>query len=175
MPESTQSNLSFLDVICCAMGGMVILAVIFSIIKNPIQIPVKNEFILIEATSKGGKEPMGVIITRNGARYAILPGDASEADLSEHCSSLNSWIATDGEATKLYLEIREPASGDWYFEIFRSDWQSDQKADADARLTLTRIDAWTKQGAYVFENVPNDNEASLNAPGSHSISYLITM
>ena len=70
------SSMSFLDVLCGAMGGMGVLAVIFSIVKNPVKLPNKDEFILITVESVRAQGRVGVLIeTPDGQAHAAYPAE----------------------------------------------------------------------------------------------------
>lgn len=115
-------SMSFLDVLCSAMGGMIVLAVIFSVIKNPSAMPKSREFILVELLCKKDHD-MGLEITApNGMEYAILRNDASDRLQGMSTGMTCRGGLSDAKAATLYLEIREPAVGKWLICPYFADW-----------------------------------------------------
>lgn len=165
--RGTGLGMSFLDVLCSAMGGMIVLAVIFSIIKNPTMVPKTREFILLQVPCKEDQKLGLMVTTPTGQQHAILPNDPSD-DLGSAATGL---LCRLGEVSGnpiskniLYVEIREPAIGVWRFQPYFVDWAP--RGVAAASVGEVRI--WTSNGPLTTKEAKDGQpvqERSLPATG----------
>ncbi len=139
-------GLSFLDVLCSAMGGAVVLAVIFATIKNPVQLPISDEFILIEIVSThpaGTDQPFRIpgsglrVTPPRGETWTVdlLPGYT--AGLDEFAESVTVWegaaqTSDNGYRRSVtYAIIRRPVGGTWELRPTMVRWRQ-RTSHADA-------------------------------------------
>lgn len=168
MARSNNMTMSFLDVLCSAMGGMIVLAVIFSVVKNPVPIPKLNEFILLSVDLPGGGSELGMVIQGpQQKRCAVVSGREAEASrvlAASATGGVRSWIVkTAGEdRTRFFVEIREPISGLWVFRPYMLSWAGKGLDEAK----IERVEAWTKNGPVKF-GAGSQDEALAN-PGDQS-------
>lgn len=139
-------GMSFLDVLCSAMGGMIVLAVIFSVIKNPTMVPKTREFIMLQIPCKEDHKLGLMVTTPTGKQHTILPNDSADylgpAATSLVCRLGQSQAKADLTSNILYVEIREPAVGVWKFQPYFADW-------APGGLTVANVGevkVWTSNG-----------------------------
>jgi len=166
-------GMSLLDVISCALGAAVILAVIFSRIQTPIPSPVAGEFILVEVEYRGEAE-LGFRIETAGREVPIIPvsrnqqgvGHILEAEgLSE---SVEYRRVTDTQAPRVtvtYLLIEAPAAGLWKIEPFFYDFSEmvlRVKDELSSRVQSTTVNIWTRQG---LECCDESSPLELDSPG----------
>lgn len=149
---------SFLDVLCSAMGGMIVLAVIFSIVKNPTLVPKAGEFLFVVVDGAGGQELGLIVTTPTGFQKSIRPGDRKDL-LGEAASEV---IARHGRtadgAMRLFVEIREPAVGPWVVEPYFADYAP---GTSDA-ASVAGIRVWTHEGP-LEDALGNGNRPSSSA------------
>lgn len=141
MPRSRVAiGLSFLDVLCCAMGGAVVLAVIFSTIKKPVLVPLSDEFILIEMVVSRPADESRADVWIPGPGLRVIPpsGEAAVIDLTtgkasdgvlvdEAPGGVGIWEArassdADGDSTVVYAVVRQPIAGRWEFRPTMTRW-----------------------------------------------------
>lgn len=144
----TAVSLSFLDVFCCAMGAMVLLAVIFAIVKYPVELPLRGDFILLEITAEGTNHELGALVTTpRNTTYAIMENASLEASgegihggIHSYCGSTNG--EEEGMKRIFFLEIRDPMEGSWHFRPYCVDWKRGDKPG----VTVKSLRVWNRDG-----------------------------
>lgn len=133
-------SMSFLDVLCSAMGGVVVLAVIFSLIKNPVIVPKRGEFILIEVEAQG-KPALGLTVrTPEGHQYALVPMQPIDLPAAE--GGVTCTQGHTAKQTRFYVEIRNPQVGSWQLRPYLVNWEG--KDFKNAKINAVRV--WTRNG-----------------------------
>lgn len=170
MQKPGQLSLSFLDLLCSAMGGMVVLAVIFSVIKNPILVPQVGEFILIELEVDKRRE-IGFLIESPADRtLAVLPNqpETDIAPFSDASEGIRCWQGrneNNGTLTlqRVFLEVRTPIRGTWVFRPFVVDWDQNLNGTSNqaGSTQFKVIGIWTGQGPG---KLPENKATSAIAP-----------
>lgn len=128
------------------MGGAILLAVIFSIVKHPVQIPVRGEFILLRLETSGPPHLMGLRVrTPAGLELAAFETPTAASPPID----VQFWRGIEGDADPrhvLYVEIRDPMEGAWLLQPYMADYRG-----ASEYTTITDVAIWTKDGRLVCE------------------------
>lgn len=156
-------GLSFLDVLCSAMGAMVILAVIFSIVENPVVVPKLGDFILVRARAQANGVLGVVIQTPVGDTVAIHPTSHAghAAILGDAATSARCWSGSIDDVgvgvRVVYLEVRDPMVGKWWFRPYPVSYSAKKPSDT----VIVEFEAWTRN------SVPGAKESpvTMAAPG----------
>lgn len=198
-------GLSFIDVLCCAMGGAVVLAVVFSTIKNPVLVPLSDEFILIEmvVNTPADEERSGVWIPGPGLRVIPPLGEAAVIDLTtgkstdgilvdEALGGVGIWEArvkseADGGSTVVYAIVRQPIAGKWEFRPTMTRWP---RADFGWENRFQREAMPAERLGGTLEVLPESirvwtrdgervlegmNKVSISTPGSSNGRFIIEL
>lgn len=120
-------NISFLDLICSAMGGAVVLAVIFSIVQNPVQVPIREEFILCRVDyDLAGAQPGIRVIAPTGESATGAPLGGAEWSHIVAETRVEAWrgetVVTGESRGTLTVFLSEPIPGVWKLQPFMSDF-----------------------------------------------------
>lgn len=184
MSRNYSIGLSLLDIIGCALGGSVVLAVIFSVIRIPPPPRAPDEFILVqvqgvwqEGEAKGENlDDYGLIgfyvRAPNGKAVVIPPIDmsvgearkflVSEIGVATDVQLVSGW-APDLEAHTTYLSISQPSIGEWQITPYYFDFPKwligPSMAERPATFQGLKIEYWT---AHVAPD-PDANEPELPA------------
>lgn len=134
--------LAFLDVLCAAMGAAIVMAVLHMSIKKPIQLPLSEEFILLEITTAldpayteripgpglrvvpptGKKDTVDLLSGPDHEDDTILGSAASIARIWEGGAAPAT--GTGARTTVIYVEIREPVAGTWELRPTMTRWRN---------------------------------------------------
>jgi hypothetical protein len=168
-------GLSLLDVISCALGAAVLLAVIFSRIETPTPSPVAGEFILVEV-NYNGEADLGFIVETSGKTTVVVPEYKNKQspgyfleseDLSESVEYRSVTDARDPAVNSVYLVIEAPASGIWKIRPFFYDFYGTQLRRNTAvapRVKSLKMNIWSRQGRECRDE---SDPLKVMSPGSH--------
>lgn len=158
-------QLSFLDLLCSALGGAILLALIFSIIRNPVQTPVIGEFILAEISSSVDYD-LGMVVTPPGGNSLCIFPEMNEEELAEFSETATGGIhcwqgKSDDGGIRLFVELRNPVQGPWILRPYVFDWR-----EARDKAVPIRIDGvWQRNGRLTGP----DEEARNAITASHAV------
>lgn len=175
-------GLTLLDVISCALGSAVLLAVLLSVVKTPVPPPVAEEFILMELSANGSGE-IGYIVKAPQQDYYVVihpgPGGTEHArdrfvggdrPLAGSVNLYSSRYSVSAGASRRisYLVIKQPSEGTW--SVLPYYYQFDSRPGGALLLdSLQEIEVrwWTKGAQYPKEQTSNYEEPTLafQAPG----------
>lgn len=152
-------SLSFLDLLCSAMGAMVILSVIYSIIKYPVAIPVKGEIIHVRLVVTNYAGEVGMVVRPPRFDKVAV---AAAAGVINAPSRPGEWTArfglqitrdTPARTNAVFVaEIADPAEGIWELQPLLIDWDSGHQPAPAPSMSI-----WTRHG-----RVPDEEADSID-------------
>ena len=146
-------GLAFLDVLSCALGATVILAVIFSLIKDPPSATDPDRFLFAAFQTEGNVE-LGVEIRTPTGVFAHVFENSPFMDLHDCAGAPQLWTSTDlGSPDRrwLFLRIPEPTKGDWTLRPYAVRWRDKRSAETSLKLKAFRW-ATLKESRNVMES-----------------------
>ena len=185
MSRNYSFGLSLLDIIGCALGASVVLAVIFSVIRVPPPPLAPNEFILVQVTGdwqgqSGTPDNTGLVgffvRAPNGRTLIIPPMEASiqearaflvdQVRLADGIELVSSW-SHDLQQQSSYLSISQPSIGKWQITPYYFDFPS-WLAGREIRLTPfagVAVGYWTSSERGVVNQTTDIVPAPMQHPG----------
>lgn len=168
MSRNYSIGLALLDIIGCALGASVVLAVIFSVIRIPPPPLAPNEFILVQASGRwqaraeipDDPKLVGFFIRAPDGPTLIVPpleGGIQEARnylvdemrLAASIDLVSAW-SPDLQQQVSYLSIAQPSPGEWqvlpYYYDFPS-WLTGNEVRADSLGGLA-VEYWTSKETW---------------------------
>ena len=189
MSRNFSIGLSLLDIVGCALGVSVVLAVIFSVIRIPPPPLAPNEFILVQATGSWkeqgqSKQPedvalVGFFVRAPNGRTVVVPplevgvSEASvylvdEVNLARSIDLVSAW-SDDLQRQASYLSISQPSIGEWQVVPYYFDfptWLAGSDADAHAvPLEDIEVAFWTAKQKGVRNQDSEVTPDPMNSPG----------
>lgn len=173
-------GLTLLDIIACALGAAVVIAVIFSVIK---QIPPSlspDEFIIVETNGRWNTDDdrkkmehndyIGFDITSPaGDSYYLIPDKVGLEDVKKvlvtqkqqaHGINIVSARDVDTANQRSYMVITKPQVGTWTIKPYYFDYTQwitgtgQPTKDAAYQLKQLTLNLWTKEGQCAGETIP---------------------
>jgi hypothetical protein len=146
-------GLSFLDMICSAMGGTLLLAVLFSIVKNPVAMPTRDDFIIVEVKYANANVVPGIEIRHDSGAVQSFPARQSliayDRKIDDSAVFVSHGIIqpTESGVGIMVVWMPKPKNGDWRFRPYLYDFPP----KALESLKIRGIRAWNKSGEIVGE------------------------
>ncbi len=143
-------GMSLLDIISCALGASIVLAILFSVIKTPLPTPTSGQFILIEITGSAEKtSKSGFIIGPPGqAPIAMMPTAQSIRAVTAQLQELQllSDLSLDISKDKntMYLVLTEPVKDEWFITPYLVDDSNSTLRQYDYTVHTGKMRWWTK-------------------------------
>jgi hypothetical protein len=162
-------GMSLLDIVGCALGAAVVLAVVFSVIRVTPPTLAPNEFILVETqgswaqdnfdSNARSKNSIGfLVVTPTGKKLVVMPNSHGIADAKKllvdgfkEANNLSLVSAKDIGSGRLvsYLSIDKPVFGRWeispYYYNFPAWLSSDgQPKQREFQLRDLNMNVWTR-------------------------------
>ena len=167
---SSAMFMSLLDLVSCALGASIILAVVFSVIETPIPSPKVDDFISAEfsASTDEGNVKLGVVLyhEKTGKQINLTPEDLnykknkakiiSQYKLSEDIL----WFSTsETKSTTFTLNIDKPQKGKWLIAPYIYSYSNNLvKAKLKSLSVRWRNKSSDKDISCVHEDIDKDSK-----------------
>jgi len=159
---------SLLDLISCALGAAILLAVIFSIIEEPVPLPKAPDYIVTEFKVTGNVKLGIAIYSEESNEFILVAGDEGIKEdaqkqivASELANALyvESMFGTEineqnqnVDFSKIVLSINAPISGRWHFIPYIYDYLR-----FGGEPNVTKIDVFAQSKHQHFTCEPYDD------------------
>lgn len=154
--RNTNIGLSLLDIISCALGASIILAILFSVIKTPLPSPVSGEFIMMEVTVEEHRSTgeIGFILQAPNKESLILRPDTSsiievKSKLQELRLAIDISIEISRDNSTYYMVLSEPIAGEWFITPYLVNDTSSMLLNNEQFIAKKgKINWWSKDMSY---------------------------
>jgi len=149
------SLLSFLDLLTCSLGSVILLAVIFSLVKNPLISPVFSKFIMGQIVVEGEGQ-LGLHISSPDDRdFTLFEKRKSKVslpkDVAESMDLIYSYPVKNGYnlQREYFVVIKKPRKGRWTFRPYYVDINDNNRF---TQLNVMKARFWTISDKYELKN-----------------------
>lgn len=165
-------SMAFLDVLSCALGGSVILAVIFSLIKDPPSALNPQAFILVTCVVEGNLQPgLELELVTPDERSFHLFQEAKPQSATGVAEKVEHWSGIDPNNPNrhiIFVKVTAPTKGTWKVRPYAVTW-FDKQAEESA-FVLTTFHVTTLEDNEDVLQATNNlfNQPNLSAAPSYS-------
>lgn len=163
-----EMGMSLLDIISCAVGAAIILAILFSVIKTPLPNPTSKQFIFVryQASDANLKGKVGFeIIDPDSVKWSVFDNQgviqAVQTLFTDNELATSIKLVYSDDGTESFLMIDEPRPGTWMVKPYMSGYMEGAKFSKNDNFIVETLsyNIWIR-GAQTRDNAVNLEKTS---------------